>query len=84
MNRDFDFYLTNIKKTQQCITGLIKNKISEFYEKYKDKYEFDNLMNINCENCTNSFCCINCINCENCDFCENCKNCKEIFNCLDC
>ena len=81
MNRNFDFYLINIKKTQHCITNLEKNKISEFYKKYKDIYEFDDLMNINCQNCENSFCCINCKNCKYCVFCEDCKNCIECKRC---
>ena len=66
MNKDFDYYLINIKEQIYIndLTTLQKNKILEFYEKYKNIYEFDDLMNINCKNCENSFCCINCQNCK--------------------
>ena len=83
MNQDFDFYLINIK-TQNYITDLTKIKILEFYDKYKNIYEFDNLMNVSCKNCTNSFCCINNINCKNCLWCYCCKNCEDCTNCINC
>ena len=55
MNQDFDFYLTNIKKIENDVTTLQKDEILEFYNKYKNKYEFDNLMNVNCKNCETLF-----------------------------
>ena len=53
MNRDFDFYLTNIIKIENGVTTFQKDEILEFYNKYKDKYQFDDLVNINCKNCEN-------------------------------
>ena len=84
MNRNFDFYLKNIIKIENSLTTLQKNKILEFYNKYKNTYEFDNLMNVNCKNCENSFCCLDCENCPKCDFRENCKNIKYCSDCKFC
>ena len=63
----------------------VKKKIFEFYEKYKDNYEFDDLLNINSKHCAKScICCINCYCCYNCLLCENSEGCENLFKCSDC
>lgn len=49
----------------KIIKKILIKKILEFYEKYKNVYEFDDLMNVNCKYgvSSNSICCINCYCC---------------------
>ena len=80
MNKEFDYYMDKIFDISRS-KKILKSKFKKFYEKYKNEYEFDDLMNINCQNCENSFCCINCQNCKECVFCEDCKHCRECKKC---
>ena len=103
MNKEFEFYWNNIepilnsdcKELYKDYKEDINKKIHEFYDKHKDKYEFDDLMNANCEDglydgsicCLNCYCCIDCILCEDChkcDLCFNCKNGASLDYCIDC
>ena len=52
MNKDIKFYLTNIDKTGQVLHESTENEILKFYNKYRNIYEFDDLMNVNCQNRT--------------------------------
>ena len=72
----------------------VKEKVFEFYEKHKNNYQFDDLLNINpkqssksCICCINCYCCYNCLLCENSECCENsfkCSNCKNCNWCKYC
>ena len=110
MNKEFSYYMDNINESIKKDEGLKRTfkiyedeiliKLKEYYEKYKDIYEFDNLLNINSEHCkTNSFGCINCSNCVStilasdcstcvrcyvCSKCDNCTRCRYSSNCVHC
>ena len=94
MNKEFSYYIDNINKVVKSpnIKPLFEEykdeiliKIKEHYEKYKDIYEFDDLLNINSKHCgTCSFGCINCSCCYYSILITNCSGCDRCFNCSNC
>lgn len=100
MNKEFNFYWSKIEKKlkkhfkkwfedepfDKTISSFtdIKTKVLEFYEKYKDTYKFDDLLNINATYCDYSICCINCYCCSYCLLCEKSEGCDNMFKCSDC
>ena len=106
MNKEFSYYTNNINKIVKNpnIKPLFiehKNeiliRIKEHYEKYKDVYEFDDLLNINskhrdaysfgcvnCSNCVSSILITDCSDCDHCFNCSNCNNCEWSHNLLNC
>lgn len=82
MNKEFEYYISKIEN--KIGHSTTREEIFNFYNTYKDKYVFDDFMNVNCQGCKNLYCCINCDDCENCKMCINCKNCKKCRMCEDC
>ena len=96
MNKEFSYYMNNINEAIEededlkivfdKHKGEILIKIKEHYEKYKNNYEFDDLLNVNSTHCTleNSICCNGCYCCIYCILCSNCDGCKSCYNCSNC
>ena len=48
MNHDFEYYLKNIEQLTNDLTDIVKDNVLNFYNKYKNIYKFDDMLNINC------------------------------------
>ena len=96
MNKEFSYYMNNINEAIEEDEDLkivfdkhkdeILIRIKEHYEKYKDVYKFDDLLNINSKHCTigNSICCNDCYCCIYCILCSDCRECESCYNCSNC